>query len=64
MDVLGQNLVSGYITLALMVVLALPFVLFTPDYPLSPKYREPFSWRRVASLLAQPAAYPDSAGPG
>ena len=30
-DVLDQNLVSGYITLAvLMVVLALPFVLFTP----------------------------------
>ncbi len=33
-DVLNQNLVSGYITLAvLMVALALPFVLFTPDPP-------------------------------
>jgi MFS family permease len=33
-DVLGQDLFSGYITLAvLMVVLALPFVLFTPDPP-------------------------------
>jgi hypothetical protein len=55
------GLVSGYITLAvLMVVLALPFVLFTPDYPLSPKYREPFSWRRVASSYwLSPRAYPD-----
>ena len=27
------------------VLLALPFVLFTPDYPLAPHDREPFSWR-------------------
>ena len=60
-DVLGQNLVSGYITLAvLMVVLALPFVLFTPDPPLAPQDREPFSWRRVASSYwLSPRAYPD-----
>jgi MFS family permease len=60
-DVLDQNLVSGYITLAvLMVVLALPFVLFTPDYPLAPQDREPFSWRRVASSYwLSPRAYPD-----
>jgi MFS family permease len=60
-DVLDQNLVSGYITLAvLMVLLALPFVLFTPDYPLAPQDREPFSWRRVASSYwLSPRAYPD-----
>jgi MFS family permease len=58
-DVLDQNLVSGYITLAvLMVVLALPFVLFTPDYPLAPQDREPFSWRQVASSYwLSPRAY-------
>ena len=60
-DVLGQNLVSGYTTLAvLMVLLALPFVLFTPDPPLAPQDREPFSWRRVASAYwLSPRAYPD-----
>ena len=60
-DVLDQNLVSGYIVLAvLMVLLALPFVLFTPDYPLAPQDREPFSWRRVASSYwLSPRAYPD-----
>ncbi len=60
-DVLGQNLVSGYITLAvLMVALALPFVLFSPDYPLAPEHREPFSWRRVASAYwLSPRQYPD-----
>jgi MFS family permease len=60
-DVLGQHLVSGYITLAvLMVLLALPFVLFTPDYPLAPEHREPFSWRRLASSYwLSPRAYPD-----
>jgi MFS family permease len=60
-DVLGQNLVIGYITLAaLMVLLALPFVLFTPDHPLPPQDREPFSWRRVASSYwLSPRAYPD-----
>ena len=60
-DVLGQDLVTGYIALAvLMVVLALPFVLFTPDYPLAPEEREPFSWRRLASAYwISPRAYPD-----
>ena len=60
-DVLGQDLVSGYITLAvLMVVLALPFVLFTPDPPLAPQDREAFSWRRVASSYwLSPREYPD-----
>jgi len=60
-DVLGQNLVAGYITLAvLMVALALPFVLFTPDHPLAPEHREPFSWRRVArAYWLSPRKYPD-----
>jgi MFS family permease len=60
-DVLGQDLVAGYITLAvLMVVLALPFVLFTPDYPLAPQDRQTFSWRRVASSYwLSPREYPD-----
>jgi len=60
-DVLGQHLLSGYIALAvLMVVLALPFVLFTPDHPLAPRDREPFSWRQVAaSYWISPREYPD-----
>src|ERR1700751_5635464 len=46
-DVLNQRLVAGYVTLAVLrVLLALPFVLFTPDHPLAPHHREPFSWRR------------------
>jgi MFS family permease len=60
-DVLNQRLVAGYVTLAvLMVLLALPFVLFTPDHPLAPHDREPFSWRRVASSYwLSPRQYPD-----
>ena len=60
-DVLDQRLVAGYVTLAvLMVLLALPFVLFTPDHPLAPHDREPFSWRRVASSYwLSPRQYPD-----
>jgi MFS family permease len=60
-EVLGQHLVAGYVTLAvLMVLLALPFVFFTPDYPLGPADRQPFSWRRVASSYwLSPRKYPD-----
>jgi len=60
-DVLNQDLVAGYVTLAvLMVLLALPFVLFTPDPPLAPEDREPFSWRQVASSYwISPREYPD-----
>ena len=60
-DVLDQRLVAGYVTLAvLMVLLALPFVLFTPDHPLAPHDREPFSWRRLASSYwLSPREYPD-----
>jgi MFS family permease len=43
-----------------MVVLALPFVLFTPDHPLAPQDRAPFSWRRLASSYRiSPREYPD-----
>ncbi len=60
-EIFNQDLVTGYIVLAvLMVVLALPFVLFTPDHPLSPQDREPFSWRRVArAYWISPRAHPD-----
>jgi len=60
-DVLNQDLLTGYITLAvLMVLLALPFVVFTPDHPLAPEHREPFSWRRMASSYwISPREYPD-----
>jgi len=60
-EVFNQDLVTGYIVLAaLMVLLALPFVLFTPDYPLPPQDREPFSWRKAASAYwISPRAYPD-----
>jgi len=60
-DVLDQHLVISYVTLAvLMVLLALPFVLFTPDHPLAPQDREPFSWRRLASSYwLSPREYPD-----
>jgi MFS family permease len=60
-DVLDQHIVVSYVTLAVaMVVLALPFVLFTPDHPLAPHDREPFSWRRLAgSFWLSPRQYPD-----
>ena len=60
-DVLDQHLVVSYVTLAiLMVVLALPFVLFTPDHPLAPHHRDLFSWRRLASSYwLSPRQYPD-----
>jgi MFS family permease len=60
-DVLDQRLLSGYILLAVaMVVLALPFVFFSPDHPLAPEDREPFSWRQVASSYwISPREYPD-----
>ncbi|HEU5389062.1 MAG TPA: MFS transporter [Streptosporangiaceae bacterium] len=60
-DVLDQHIVVSYVTLAVaMVVLALPFVLFTPDHPLAPHHRDPFSWRRLASSYwLSPRKYPD-----
>ncbi len=60
-DVLNQDLLTSYIVLAvLMVLLALPFVLFSPDHPLAPEHREPFSWRQVGrSYWINPREYPD-----
>jgi MFS family permease len=57
----GQT--SGYLVLAvLLAVLALPFVLLTPDHPLEPAHRDPLSWRRLArSYWISPRAYPDFA---
>jgi MFS family permease len=43
-----------------MVLLALPFVLLTPDHPLAPEDREPFSWRGLAAACwLSPRRYPD-----
>jgi MFS family permease len=60
-EVLNQDLLTGYVALAvLMVLLALPFVFFTPDHPLAPEHREPLSWRKVASSYwISPRDYPD-----
>ena len=65
-DVLNQDLVTGYLALAiLMVVLGLPFVLFTPDPPLAPEHREPFPGAGWAPPTGSARGkYPDSAGPG
>jgi MFS family permease len=57
------KIVSGYIALAvLLVVLAVPFVLWTPDHPLEPEHREPFSWREMTKAYwISPKEYPDFA---
>jgi MFS family permease len=57
------GLTSGYLVLAvLMAVLALPFVLLTPDHPLEAEHRRPFSWRELArSYWISPREYPDFA---
>jgi MFS family permease len=53
--------VGGYLVLAIpMVLLTLPFVLSTPDYPLSPEHREPMSLRRLLSAYwVDPRRHPD-----
>src|SRR5215470_10157593 len=53
--------VGGYLVLAIpMVLLALPFVLFTPDHPLEPEHREPLSVRDViGSYWVNPRRHPD-----
>lgn len=55
--------VSGYIALAIpLVLLTLPFVLATPDYPLEPEHRAPMSVRTVlAAYWISPRQYPDFA---
>jgi len=53
--------VGGYLVLAIpMVLLALPFVLFTPDHPLEPEHREPMSLRALlGSYWVDPRRHPD-----
>jgi MFS family permease len=54
---------SGYLVLAILfVLLAVPFVFMTPDHPLEPEHRTPFSWREMASSYwISPKEYPDFA---
>jgi len=55
--------ISGYLVLAVaLAALTLPFILFTPDYPLEWEHRAAFSWRELArSYWISPRAYPDFA---
>ncbi len=55
--------VGGYLALAIpLVLLTLPFVLFTPDYPLEPEHRAPMSARTLLSAYwVSPRQYPDFA---
>jgi MFS family permease len=61
--VLASNVATSYYLLAaLLFLMALPFVFGTPDHPLEPDHREPFSWRRLASAYwISPRDYPDFA---
>jgi MFS family permease len=61
--VLNSNVAYSYELLAVLVfVMVLPFVLGTPDHPLEPEHREPFSWRRLAGAYwISPRQYPDFA---
>jgi len=58
-----KNLVGGYLALAIpLVLLTLPFVLLTPDYPLDPEHRAPLSMRALlGSYWIDPRRYPDFA---
>jgi MFS family permease len=57
------GLISGYLVLAvLLAVFTLPFVLFTPDYPVEAGHRTALSWRELAgSYWISPRAFPDFA---
>jgi MFS family permease len=61
--VLSSNVASSYYLLAaLLFLFALPFVFRTPDHPLEPEHREPFSWRRLGrAYWISPREYPDFA---
>jgi len=61
--VLNSNVASSYELLAvLLFVMALPFVFGSPDHPLEPEHREPFSWKRLAGAYwISPREYPDFA---
>jgi MFS family permease len=52
---------SQYLVLAIpLVLLTLPFVLTTPDYPLDPEHRAPMSLRTLlASYWVNPKRHPD-----
>jgi MFS family permease len=52
---------SGYLTLAiLMLALAIPFAVLTPDHPLEAGHREPLTLRRLlSSYWISPRRYPD-----
>jgi MFS family permease len=54
---------TGYLSLAiLLVVFAVPFIFMTPDPPLEPEHREPFSWREMLrGYWISPKEYPDFA---
>jgi MFS family permease len=56
-----SGLRMGYLALAvLLVVLAVPFVLFTPDHPLETGHAEPLTARRLlGSFWISPRRYPD-----
>jgi MFS family permease len=59
----GGDYTASYLALAIpMVVLTLPFVLATPDYPLSPEHRAPMSVRTLlAAYWVDPKRHPDFA---
>jgi MFS family permease len=61
--VFGNNLVGGYLALAIpLVLLTLPFVLLTPDHPLEPEHRATLSVRTLlASYWIDPRRHPDFA---
>jgi MFS family permease len=57
------GIISGYLVLAVpLVLLTLPFVLASPDYPLEPEHRAPLSIRTLVSAFwVSPRQYPDFA---
>jgi len=61
--VLASNVARSYYLLAaLLVLFALPFIFASPDHPLEPEHREPFSWRRLGrAYWISPREYPDFA---
>jgi MFS family permease len=61
LDIFDKTLFQGYAALAvLLAVLAVPFVLLTPDHPLEPEHRAPLTWRGlIGSYWISPRQYPD-----
>ena len=59
----GGNYTASYLALAIpMVLLALPFIFATPDYPLSREHRAPMSVRTLlSSYWVDPKRHPDFA---